>query len=293
MDLLDIAIFRSLKNTRSVSQTSQMLLLPQSTISQRLARLESELGFTLFRRQKGIRGVEITEQGMLFAELSSKWEESYREIFRLRDAAPDTPLVIASPDSINSFVLTPFWKKLPEMGFFPRVRTHQSDEIYDLIDNREADAGFVFSRAHYPSVAVREVLRERVVMICRSGSPWKEKAVRPEDLDKRREVHLAWSPEIVQWHDSWWPVSVRPLVHVDTPALVLNFLTRDTWAMCPASVAATHAENGFEVHHFADEPPLRTCWFIRRRQPSQRQAQVLERFTGHLLSYLATLDFRL
>ena len=68
MDLLDIAIVRSLLNTRSISQTSQMLLLSQSTLSQRLSRLEEELGYALFRRQKGLRGVDATERGLAFAE---------------------------------------------------------------------------------------------------------------------------------------------------------------------------------------------------------------------------------
>ncbi|MBR5980604.1 MAG: LysR family transcriptional regulator [Firmicutes bacterium] len=292
MDLLDIAIFRSLLNSRSVSQTSQMLLLPQSTISQRLARLESELGFPLFLRQKGLRGVEVTEQGLAFADLAVKWEENYHEILSLRDAAPVPPLVVATPESVSSFVLLTFWKKLPELGFYPRVRTHQSNEIYDLIDNRQADAGFVFTLARYASVTASEALRERIVMICRPGGPWREKTVRPQDLDKRKEVFLAWSPQIESWHDSWWKTLVHPLVQVDTPTLVFDFLAPGTWAMCPASIASTHAENGFEVHYFADEPPPRVCYFVRHTSPSQRQAMAVDRFTTLLMDYLASLRFK-
>ena len=293
MDLLDIAIVRSLLNTRSISQTSQMLLLSQSTLSQRLSRLEEELGYALFRRQKGLRGVDATERGLAFADLAAKWEENYQEILRLREATPNQPLVIATPDSVSNYVLMPFWKKLPGLGFFPRVRTHQSNEIYDLVENRLADAGFVFSLARYTNIAVREALRERIVMICRRGSPWKEKTVRPADLDKSREVFLAWSPEIALWHDSWWKDSVRPLVQVDTPSLVLDFLVPGTWAMCPASVASTWRKNDFEVHHFADEPPPRVCYYLRHRTPSRRQAETVEHFTKLLLDYLASLKFEL
>ncbi len=293
MDLIDIEIFRSLLTTRNISQTSKLLLLPQSTISQRLARLEAEVGVALFLRQKGVRGLEATERALLFAELAEKWEDSYQRLLHLRDAVPQQTLVAASPDSINNFVLMPFWRLLPSLGFHPRVRTHQSNEIYDLVDNRQADVGFVFSEAHFPNVRTQVVLRERIVMICRPGSPWKRKAIRPDELDKQNEVFLAWSPEIERWHDSWWKPSDPPLVRVDTPALVLDFLVPGTWAMCPASVAATHEKNGFEVHCFTDEPPLRTCWFIRHKSPSQRQADVVARFTSLLLEHIAGLSFSL
>ena len=164
MDSFDIELFRAIISSRSITQASQALMLSQSAISQRLLRLEQELGITLIERQKGIRRVEITEQGMRFLELAEKWENSYQEILRLKDTEPDQSLVIASPDSLVNFVLGPFLKRLPELGYFPRLRTQQSLEIYDLVDNKEADVGFVFRDARYANIVTRSVLREPISM---------------------------------------------------------------------------------------------------------------------------------
>lgn len=240
MDSFDIELFRAIISSRSITQASQALLLSQSAISQRLLRLEQELGIKLIDRQKGIRRVEITAQGMRFLELAEKWENSYQEILRLKDTEPDQSLVIASPDSLINFVLGPFLKRLPGLGYFPRLRTQQSLEIYDLVDNKEADVGFVFRDARYVNIVTRSVLREPISMICRPGSPWNEHAVHPQQLRKQDEIYLAWSPTIQQWHDYWWNPSTHPVVHVDTPAALLNYLAPGTWAMCPESVVAAY-----------------------------------------------------
>lgn len=292
MDSFDIELFRAIISSRSITQASQALMLSQSAISQRLLRLEQELGIILIERQKGIRRVEITEQGMRFLELAEKWENSYQEILRLKDTEPDQSLVIASPDSLVNFVLGPFLKRLPELGYFPRLRTQQSLEIYDLVDNKEADVGFVFRDARYANIVTRSVLREPISMICRPGSPWKERAVHPQQLRKQDEIYLAWSPAVQQWHDYWWNPSTHPVVHVDTPAAMLNYLTPGTWAMCPESVVAAYRDNReIEIHAFAEKPPDRECFLILHKSPGSGRAKMIARFERHLDTFLRTLPY--
>ena len=82
MDSFDIELFRAIISSRSITQASQALMLSQSAISQRLLRLEQELGIILIERQKGIRRVETRNRACAF----SNWRKNGKTAIRKSSA---------------------------------------------------------------------------------------------------------------------------------------------------------------------------------------------------------------
>lgn len=70
MDTQALQTFIVLANLRSFTKTADELFLAQSTVTNRIAELENEVGKRLFARNK--RNVELTQEGMEFYQYAKR-----------------------------------------------------------------------------------------------------------------------------------------------------------------------------------------------------------------------------
>ena len=63
----------------SISKAANSLFVAQSTVSQRLSKLERELGGQLFIRKPGIDGVVLTDKGERFLPVAERLLNLWRE----------------------------------------------------------------------------------------------------------------------------------------------------------------------------------------------------------------------
>lgn len=293
MNLSNIQTFLSVANHQSLSVAASMLYLSQPTVSARLQQLEEELGVTLIVRKKGVRTVELTPQGLAFVPLAERWMALEAETAGFAKEQYLAPLTIACPDSLNNYLFPELYRRLPrpERNLALRIRTQQSPEIFRLVENREADVGFVFYLSRSSNVRCEPILSEPMVLLCGSDTDLPEGAVSPKQLDPRKELYLPWSQDIQIWHDSWWSPSVRPFVYVDNVALLTIYLDEPgTWAFCPASVADAFAREGraVAVRPLKDGPPNRICYMLTERVPrSAAAAAAVDLFRRELKTYLS------
>ena len=296
MDHLDIEIFLSILKNQSISKASKTLMMSQSSVSQRLKALENELQLELISRKKGIRNVEVTNVGMRFASTCEKWLELYHEIKNYKDTEEILQLTIASTYSLNNYILLPLFNDISrhdkQLRLF--IRTQHTAEIFELIDNKKADIGFVFQNVKYKNIVAQTVLVEKMYMICGKCSPWKDRFVKPTDLDPSDELRITWCPSVVQWHDFWWNPSIRPYIQLDSPYLIPDLINQPgRWAICPESVIKTFTfEDHIEIHEFTEAPPPRECFMIFHRYPSEHQEKAITIFRQYFNTFLSKLSFR-
>lgn len=69
INLFQIKLFLSISETRNFSRTAELMHMEQSTLSRRIAILEQDLGFPLFKRDT--RPVQMTEEGQM---LCARWK---------------------------------------------------------------------------------------------------------------------------------------------------------------------------------------------------------------------------
>ena len=289
-DLIDT--FLAVYECRNLTAAARRLFSTQSTVSHRIALLEDEVGSTLFARGRGQRSVEPTAAGERFVELAHQWLALFDATGAVASQASRTEVVIGGADLINNFTFAPLYHSIVERydDLRLRMRTHHSGELYEMVENRGADVGFVFARLNYPDVVATPLYREEMYVISSAKSGYGEH-VRAAELPAEAEIFLQWSTNYAIWHNRLWPQR-RHLIHASTGTQALGFLdVPGRWAIVPWSLYESLGQRGDLVLSVLDErPPERTCYRIMRRGGSvATRAEAVEAVNAEVDLYVQTL----
>ena len=166
MELAQFEAFVEANQWGSFRRAAEALLLSQPALSERIKRLEAEVGRPLFERLG--RGVQITEAGralLPFAEQSLKAMRDGREAARHVDAKSAGVLSIASARAVGTYVLPDIIARLRELLTVDvHMRSGRSTEVLNLVLNREADVGVGRALTH-PEVDTIHLYDEAVVLV--------------------------------------------------------------------------------------------------------------------------------
>ncbi len=294
MDTVLIETFLSVVYNRNVTHAANQLYVSQSTVSSRLQQLEAEVGATLIERRKGFRNIELTPLGFAFVPIAQRYAHLDQEIKHFSTQEHRLDLTIACPDSLNVHLFRPLYEELihssPHVDL--RIRTHQSPEIYNMINNLEADVGFVFHQSRYKNIIAEEVIQEKMVLLVSSKGDWPQGSIHPSQLDPSYELYLAWSDEIVRWHDYWWRSNVHPYAQVDTASMLVRFMgDSHCWTLCPVSVAMAYLDNpDILIRECAEKIPFRKSYMLTERR--NLESEEIQLFRKYFFTYVASLDLK-
>jgi DNA-binding transcriptional LysR family regulator len=284
-----IEAFLAIVRTGSFSKAADILALTQSSTSQRLKKLEKELGSPLRERQKGKKLVTLTPAGESFLIVAEKMFAAMQSL--------KTPFVtschlrICGVDSANTFVLPELYQAL--LVHDPAVRltieSSQTPVIYKLLEEQKIDAGFVHHEYRLPHVKVELFFREEMLII-RSFSPDLPQEISVKELDPRNEIRFDWGPRFQLWHDMHWNPLDSYNVSVDTVALIQHILRfPEQWAFVPLSVLKRWTNARFSFQRLRENPPERVCYLITHRYPRYGIEDALEilRKTARSMGFLS------
>ncbi len=293
MNPTNIQTFLCVARCGSISGAAATLYISQSAVSTRLRQLEEALGCPLVERRQGSRSIALTARGEAFLPLAQRWMALNAETSAFSQNPLRTALTVAGPDSLNLYLLEPLYISLtdPAHNLALRIRTRQSQEIFALIENREADVGFAFNLFRSESVLCRKLLSEKMLLLYSGTRVW-ETPPEPWDLDPGREVFLAWSQDFQRWHDSLWPDAREAQIQTDTVSLTVPHLRREgAWCFAPKSVVKHLLSQGLPLRilPFSEPVPDRVCCVLTHRDPHSRARSAADRFLEHLISHLEIL----
>ncbi|MDO4619301.1 MAG: LysR family transcriptional regulator [Lachnospiraceae bacterium] len=292
MNYYDIQTFLVIAQTRSITKTADSLYLSQPTISHRLKALENELDMKLVSRNKGHKTVELTAKGAEFLPLAERWLELWKETESLTASQDKMYLSIGCIDTLNASVLSPFYRKLlrevPNLYF--NVSTHQSYEIYELLEKHEIDAGFVFHNLYFRNIVSTPIMNEKLVLVQSGSGQIQERSIHTNELDPERELYFTWDGNYQIWHDQWISRTKTPRIQVDSFELINSMLEEENyWLIAPETVteALARRRNVF-VSELANEtkPPARTTYLVHNRFMSPTLESTLQFFSQELKKYL-------
>lgn len=292
MNILLIETFLSVVHNRNITLAANQLYVSQSTVSSRISHLEEELGVTLISRSKGARSIELTESGQAFLPIAERYRSLDREIAEFNLTPHAYSLTVAVPDSLNIIIMAALYEKMLAANppFHLNIRTHQSPEIYSLVENHEADVGFVFYPSHYANVITKPIVKEEMFIITSEKLGAEKDYLHPSELSVTDEFFFAWNDTISHWHDYWWQTSSAALARVDTVTLLIRLVeSRPSWSLCPVSVINQFKSRGlFRVHSSLVPIPPRTTYMVTRRDSAGTERILL--FEQYLYDYLRSLN---
>ena len=265
MNYTDIHTFLTIASSDSLSKAAESLYISQPALSHRLTALEKELNTQLIVRGKGVRTIELTESGRRFRHVARKWEELWRETQALTGHEEQTPLRIASVDSLNTYFMTQVCRNFLEVN--PKCRlsmvTMHSNTAYDAIENHEVDIAFVSNPHYFKKVRSIPLFRESMCFVCSAEAAY-GKPVMPSELHVEDEIFIPWSNNFLSWHDYWFGTKAIPRVVLDNMLLLESFLRLSgTWAVVPATIAE-RLTGGKLLHEVQmnTPPESRTCYML-------------------------------
>jgi DNA-binding transcriptional LysR family regulator len=295
MNLAEIETFLTIVSTGSITRTADLLFISQPTVSHRLRSIEEELGFPLIVRRKGLKQVDLTPKGADFIPIAERLLALWKETQLLRLSEEQIPITIGCTDSLNTALLAPLYRKImvSDEQIVLNIRTHQSSELYQLLNNHDIDIGFVYHKLHYKNIITEKIYEEPLYLV-QSEHPAVPKAlIHTDELNPSSSIFLSWDDQYQIWYDRWMAASARPLLTVDTITMLSRLWLDDScWLIAPASVVRELSrKRRLFVSKIKNAPPLRVCYKITHTTPRLSSVRAVERFETLLEEHIQSLTF--
>ncbi|MBR6950837.1 MAG: LysR family transcriptional regulator [Oscillospiraceae bacterium] len=173
MNILQIKCFSRLANNMKLTKTAHEFDLQASTVSKYIDRIENELHCKLFHQSP--EGLELTPEGEIiypyFQYISTQYDNMKRAI---NDYIGDKKHIIRIAIPFHQIRLVQ--ALLTYQDRHPEMELHVSElgaaRIQELLDNAEADIGFVYSNlieTNYSSFI--PIKREAIVAVMKKDNP--------------------------------------------------------------------------------------------------------------------------
>jgi|GEM_PF-6672698 len=150
MDTKDVSLFLAISRIQSISRTAEQLFMSQSTVTNRLQRLERILGYSLFER--GQSGVRLTPEGERFLPLAERLEQLEQQM--RTPALEETPVlrVMSGRAFVSTDVPECLHRMLQTANVHFQVRMGLYDEMKDALLAQQVDFCFLGEPIYHPNI---------------------------------------------------------------------------------------------------------------------------------------------
>lgn len=288
MNLDYVETFLTIYKYGSISKASEHLYISQSSVSNRLMKLENQLDTELIIREKGTSHITLTTAGEQFLSIAEQMRALRRESENLKDSTIKETINIASVDAVNNYTFLPFYKDVLNMNNYDlSINTFHSKEIHGFIESRTADIGYVYSTYKYPHIKSKPIFRELMYLVCRRDSPYYEN-ISIIDLPAEDEVYLRWNDQYEIWHNFHLSNANNAHVKVNTGSMLINHITNSSrWAIAPVSVINQFISDERIVSYpLKETPPPIICYELTNQYPTPNQINKINKFTKLVEKYI-------
>lgn len=294
MRYCDVETFVAIVHNRSISSAAKSLYITQPTASQRLKRLEDELGGALIVRKAGIKGVRLTSKGEKFLNVANQLLDIMRETKIITNETPFIPFSIGSIESL-CILLPSLFEKLVRKENHIQLQTFttHSLSVYQKLESRDLDIGFVTWEFNTPKLKCVPIFREKMKLVCRKDRFPANENVDVSTLNVHEEVFFSWNQEFNTWHEKQWDSGQKPLITMNTTVTYFSFLKHsDYWTICPESVAEYFLKENdyFDAYDIKNPPPDRTTYLISHNIPIDEQKYAFKIFETCLCEFLSEIN---
>lgn len=259
-----ITTFLVVARSPSMTDAAEILHITQPTLSNRIRILEEDLGVKLFVRGKGIRKLDLTEEGRAFISIAEKWQRLSEET-RSFALSPDKPtFTITSGKTLSNYIMPAVYRRFMKRNLPAAVKCLSTNyqDSYLAVETKKADAAFISTTMTSQKVSAIHLTNERLVLVCSNNSSY-QGTPHPSQLPGDKMVYNMWNHEITRWHEYWFGYK-HPPISVDGLRLGEELLAEpEYWAVVPISVARAMKKKGFLRYlELIDAPPSRPLYLL-------------------------------
>lgn len=219
MDIQLAQTFLDIVNTGSFVRAAKRLNVSQTTVSARVRLLESQLGRTLFVRNKA--GASLTpagEQFLRYAQvLVQVWRRACQQV--ALPTGRHALLTIGGELSLWNPLLLNWLVRMKRIAPEIALRTEVSvpNELMRQVTAGVLDIAVMYQPQQLPGLRIKEILTETLVCVTTSGK---------RKLDESDYVYVDWGPDFSARHNLRFPDLANPGLFVDLGPLGLNYILR-------------------------------------------------------------------
>ncbi len=213
MDIDLARTFLEIVRHGSLAAAAQKLFVTQTAITARVQKLESQLGSTLFVRNRA--GAKLTANGEAFViyanQLVQTWEAARRDL-PLPEGYHNVLHIGGEVSLCNPLMLS--WaaelrEKIP--GHALRMEIRDGENLLRQLELGVLDAALVYQPEYWPGLQVEQVLEEKLILV--------RAPERPEPY-----VYIDWGPDFRRQHDAALPEKAKAALSFNLGPLALQYI---------------------------------------------------------------------
>lgn len=166
MEIKDLEIFKEVAAQQNISRTASKFNYVQSNVTNRLSKLEAEVGCVLLNRTN--KGVQLTQEGKLFLVYVDRMLQLHREMIQelagdmvsgaLHVGATDITTASRLPTILKAFI-----NRFPVIDM--TVKNGSTEQLIEDVITYTVDGAFITNPVNHPQLAYEPLLVEEVVLI--------------------------------------------------------------------------------------------------------------------------------
>lgn len=213
MDIDLARTFLTITHSGSFGAAGTRLHITQTAVTARMQNLESQLGCTLFVRNRA--GAHLTGDGERFVSYASQlvqtWEAARRDL-PLAEGMQHSLALGAEVSLSNPLLLQ--WtmqlrKQLPSHAI--RVEVGEGTDLQSRLERGLLDAALVYRPQYWAGMQVEQLLEEKLIQIASTRDP-------------EPYIYVDWGPDFRKEHDAALPEKSRNTLSFNLGPLALQYL---------------------------------------------------------------------
>ena len=276
MDSQTLKTFLPLANVKNFTQTARLMYIAQSTVTNRIAELEREVGKPLFIRSK--KNISLTREGLIFLDYARRildlQELSIRELNS--PAFSRTPLRIGTTNTIYECYLAPVLLEMlkKDSRYAVNLVISHSVSLLQSLQDGLLDLVFTYERLQKAGYRCHRFRTDKLLLVASPANARMQPAVRKEELPGLNYLFCNFAlQEVGQFIRELFPPFYQFPFEIDNSTKLVQYLQEGIGcSFLPEGLVQPYLEEGsLQAIRLIDfEAPRISCYqcFPEGREPA-------------------------
>lgn len=248
MDTQNLKTFLTLAGVKNFTRTAELMYIAQSTVTNRIAELEKEVGKPLFIRNK--KNISLTREGLLFQDYARRiLDLEERSILELNSPAfSRTALRIGTTNTIYECFLAPALIRLlqEEQSYAVSLTISHSVSLLKDLQDGLLDLVFTYQPLQKSGFCCRLFKTEELILVTSPSNPHCRDAVLKEDLPSLNYLFCNFAlQEVGQFIRELFPAFYQFPFEIDNSTKLTDYLLAGIgYSFLPAGLVQPLIDSG-------------------------------------------------